>query len=140
MRQPSSKLLEYVRGWIADAKSGAAGTLNADGSGVMIYGDIGGSAYIRADGSIEIEVADEVPGNTWRTDPNIRTVALVCASKRGPIFAELLPERPTHAEDCGSCEGTGWMTVGALTAVCGMCLGLGWLSRPTKSLERTREG
>jgi hypothetical protein len=140
MRNASASLLSQVREWIAEAKLEFPGALSTDGSGVMIYGDIGGAAYIHADGRIEVEPTDAVPGNAWREDPDVLTAILVAAAKRRPALAELLPERPTHANDCGVCGVTGWVHVGGLTTVCGTCHGMGWLAPPNKSLERTREG
>ena len=138
MRLPSAKLLELIRSWLSEARAGGPGVLSADGSGLMIYGDIGGAAYIRADGTIEIEA--EIPSSAWSTNPNMLTSILVCASKCRPALAELLPERPILAEDCISCSASGWISVGAVTLVCGDCYGLGWVSLPNTSLERTREG
>src|SRR3954447_9120451 len=104
MREASASLLSQVRDWIAEAKQGLPGALSTDGSGVMIYGDIGGAAYIYADGRIEVEPADSVPGNTWREDSEVITAVLVAAAKRRPALAELLPEKPAQASDCGVCE------------------------------------
>jgi len=140
MRNASASLLSQIREWIAEAQLRVPGALSADGCGVMIYADIGGAAYIHADGRIEVEPADAVPGNAWREDPDVVTAILVTAAKRRPALAELLPERPAYANDCGVCGATGWVHVGVLTTVCGYCHGLGWLAPPNKSLERTREG
>jgi hypothetical protein len=140
MRNASASLLSQVREWIAKAKHEFPGALSTDGSGVMIYGDIGGAAYIYADGRIEVEPADVVPGNGWREDPDVIAAILVAAAKRRPALTELLPDRPAHASDCGVCGVTGWVHIGGLTTVCGTCHGLGWLAPPNKSLERTREG
>src|SRR3954462_8888817 len=140
MRDASASLLSQVREWIAEAKAGFAAALSTDGRGVMIYGDIGGAAYIYADGRIEVEPADAVPGNAWREDPDVITAILVTAAKRRPALAELLPDRPAEASDCGVCGVSGWVHVAGLTTVCGKCHGLGWLTPPNKSLERTREG
>jgi len=140
MRSASASLLSQVHNWIVDAKVRFPGALSSDGSGVMIYGDIGGAAYIYEDGRIEVEPADAVPGNTWREDPNVVIAAVVAAAKRRPALAELLPLRPSDAGDCGACNGSGWIQIAGLSTVCGTCYGLGWLARPNTSLERTREG
>jgi hypothetical protein len=139
MRRASASLLAQVREWIAEAKLKSPGSLSANGDGVMIYGDIGGAAYIHSDGRIEVEPADAVPGNVWREDPGVLTAILVAAAKRRPALAELLPVKPIDANGCGVCEGTGWVRVAGLTTVCGACHGLGWLSPPDTSLERTPE-
>ena len=139
MREPTASLLSQIREWIAEAKHGFPGALSADGSGVMIYGDIGGAAYIYADGRIEVEPADAVPGNAWREDPEVITAILVAAARRRPALAELLPDRPAQVSDCGVCGVSGWVHVGSLTIICGTCHGLGWLAPPDTSLERTRE-
>lgn len=127
LRPPSDKLLQLIRGWIADARAGDhVGMLNADYTGLLIYGDIGGAAYIRADGSIDIE--DDLPGSSWSTDPNILTSVLVCAVKRRPELAELLPERKALDTNCADCGATGWETLGSITIICEICHGLGWVS------------
>jgi hypothetical protein len=138
VRRPSAKLLELISGWLSDARAGGTGVLNSDGSGLMIYGDIGGAAYIRADGSIAIE--EELPGSSWSANPNMLIAILVCASRRRPALAELLPDRAALDKDCVPCGATGWLAVGELTLVCEACSGLGWVAPPNTSLERTREG
>ena len=43
---------------------------------------LSGAEY--ADGRIEVEPADAVPGNAWREDPDVITAILVAAAKRRP--------------------------------------------------------
>jgi hypothetical protein len=104
----------------------------------MIYGDIGGAAYIHPDASIEIEPWDNYPDNSWLSEPGVRYAVLTIAAKKRPALKELLPPRPEAADDCGKCTGSGWLQIGALEVVCDACHGLGWPSPPHKSLERTR--
>ncbi len=125
---PSSNLLRQVSDWLADARARHLDTLSTDGSGVMIYGDVGGAAYIRADGSIFLQAWQDVPDNHSRADPGFLHSALVSAAKNRPILAELLPSRPSGPVDCDACKASGWITIGATELVCSRCHGLGWRS------------
>jgi len=125
---PSSTLLRQVGEWLAEARAGDPAALSSDRSGVMIYGDIGGAAYIRADGSVVLEAWDDLPDNQWRADPAFLCSVLVSAAKKRPVLAELLPSRPRAAADCDACGGSGWIWIGTVELVCAHCHGLGWRS------------
>jgi len=126
MKSPSDALLKLIAEWIAEAKALHPGSLNSDGTGLMIYGDVGGAAYVRADGSIEIEPWDEFPENAWHSDTNFVYAALVAAAKKRPALAELLPDRHPGALDCTDCSGSGSLMFGSSELGCASCYGLGW--------------
>jgi len=95
----------------------------------MIYGDVGGAAYIRTDGSVFAEPWDDFPENQFRReDPGFVTSMIVVGAKKWPALLELLPDRPLGAADCTKCGGAGWVKVGTVDLVCGACDGLGWRS------------
>jgi hypothetical protein len=92
----------------------------------MIYGDIGGAAYIDPDGAITLEPWDDQPGNQWPADPEFQLVALVAGARSHPELAELLPARPANATGCQQCHETGWYNIAKTELVCAACHGLGW--------------
>jgi hypothetical protein len=123
----SENLRNLIEEWLAEARASYPGALNSDGSGVMICGGPGGAAFIRPDGSLDIEPADDDPFNPWLADPvGVRHSSLRIGAKRRPALAELLPPRPDEAKDCTKCAGTGWEQIGQLEIVCHTCHGLGW--------------
>ena len=135
----SANLLKLIDQWLAEARTSFPAALNRDGSGVMIYGDVGGAAYIRSDGSVELEAWDDYPGNSWLSEPlGVRYAILTIAAKKRPALVELLPLRPAAADDCVKCGQTGWRKIGPLEVACEVCHGLGWISPPNNSLELTR--
>lgn len=88
------------------------------------YVDMGGALVLTDEGKIlEYDLESEVrkpAGEPWIT------IAQVSLAKRYDELAELMPERPSDAVDCRSCDGTGVMLKGA---ICVRCSGLGWRSR-----------
>jgi hypothetical protein len=93
-----------------------------------LYGDIGGSIFLRADGTMlsldhNSEELSEGVGHPWEI------VALVAGAEKYPQLRSLLPERPANARDCTPCGGTGKVSVPGLDVGlgCGECWGLGWL-------------
>ncbi len=122
----SSSLAALITTWLAEARAEGPAAVSRDGQGLLIYGDLGGAAYLYKDGHVELEPWDETAENAWREDPGFRTAVLVSASRRRPELAELLPRRPHGATPCGACSGTGWTTIGEGSLVCAHCHGLGW--------------
>jgi len=97
-----------------------------------LYGDMGGSLALRPD--LEIIAIPDDPRERMHveTDPLWRTVALVRGSKRFPQLAELIPKRPSDADTCPSCNGTGIFTIPEMPALKNLgcsCGGLGWLPK-----------
>jgi hypothetical protein len=123
---PSELLRAAIERWIASARQSAPAALSHDGRAVMIYGDIGGAAFIDPDGVITLEPWDELPENTWRADPDFQVVALVAGARNHPELAELLPARPATAVACEQCRETGWQNIAGGEFVCAECHGLGW--------------
>jgi hypothetical protein len=123
---PSDILRAAIEQWIATARRSAPAALSHDGRAVMIYGDIGGAAYIAPDGEITLEPWDDLPSNQWRADPEFRLVALVAGARKHPELAELLPSRPVDAIACEQCHETGWYEIAEAEFVCAACHGLGW--------------
>ena len=129
MPTPSSTLLREIADRLGEARKNKPASLSTDGSGVMICGDVGGAAYIRADGSIFTEPWDDVPDNQFRReDPGFLNSLLVVGAKRWAALGELLPDRPLVAADCDKCSGSGWLKFGTTELVCSACNGLGWRS------------
>jgi hypothetical protein len=123
MTVPSQQLQKSIADWLSRAKSHDPERMSSDGSGVRIYADIGGAAFIRPDGSLIFEAWDSGPYKEQA--PGLRTLALVVGSREHPELRELLPSRPAAAPDCELCGGTGRLTrLGDLN--CGSCFGLGW--------------
>jgi hypothetical protein len=53
--------------------------------------------------------------------------ALAVGAKRYPVLATLIPERPTEAEDCLLCKGSGTrLAIGGNEMLCPLCSGLRW--------------
>ncbi len=138
MKPPSETLLKLISEWHSEAIASFPGALNRDRTGVMIHGEIGGAAYIRLDGSIELEPWDEDPENPWRSDPNVVYAALVAALKKWPELAELMPDRQPDSEDCLDCGAIGHFNRG-LSLLCPSCYGLGWRPQPNPSLKEDKD-
>jgi hypothetical protein len=113
-----------IRGWIEEARAHDPKALSPGGDAVMLYADIGGAAYLRSDGAILGAGWDEEP--VVETDPRWLVLAIIHGSKRRPDLSQLLPIRPSRAEDCRACSGAGAGEVGNHRLVCWNCAGLGW--------------
>lgn len=122
----SSALSALISAWLEDAHARAPASLSKDGRGLMIFGDVGGAAYLYADGTVVLEPWDALPESAWRADPAFLTGVLVSAAKKRPALVELLPRRPSAAGDCPICNATGWRSIGTTPLVCSSCHGLGW--------------
>lgn len=97
--------------------------------GISLMGMIGAIWLLRPDGTLW-EVDDDM-GRPLRPLPSEwHTEALVYGAERHPWLAQLLPARPTAAQDCPLCSGQG--LVHHQGASCGLacprCRGLGWVS------------
>lgn len=115
----------FIRGWIAEAKRSNPSSLSADGRAVMIYGDIGGAAYITPDGEILTQAWDSEEPPAPEADPTLRLAALVIGAEKHPQLRPLLPSRPSDAVTCKTCGGTGRLPkYPRLLCLCG---GIGWM-------------
>ena len=119
MPQPSPALQKVIAEWVTHAKANDRGLVSADGSALRIYADMGGSVFIRPDGSLIGETESRVPE---AVDAVWQTVALVVGARTHPELRELLPKRTATAEDCARCNASGMLH----GSVCGRCSGLGW--------------
>lgn len=97
----------------------------------------GGGCYaIRPDGQIVSFSLDEPSKLRVENDERICNIMLFKGSKKYPELEELVPEKPTDAQVCPFCKGTGVYPVPSssqLTSddiVC-FCGGLGWLPPET---------
>ena len=121
----SSQLSALIRQWIDEARATHPSHLTPDGRAVLIYGDMGGAAYVTSDGEILTQPWDADRAQP-EPDPKLRHTALVIGARRRPELKELLPERSPSDTDCSACSGTGWLQFDAARIVCGQCGGLGW--------------
>jgi len=123
MSLASTHLQNLIADWLSHAKTHDPELVSSDGSGVRIYGDIGGAAFIRPDGSLVFEAWDTGPYQ--EQNPGFHTLALVVGCREHPELRELLPTRPADAPDCHACGGAGALA-GFESLACGSCHGLGW--------------
>jgi hypothetical protein len=68
---------------------------------------------------------ERIPLNAKVSDPSWLNVALRHGMKAYPWLEDLLPERPSDAQDCSQCSGTGRIPIAA-DLVC-HCGGSGWV-------------
>ena len=128
------RLLEAQLGELEPTNPSLAESIR-DAGGVLLYGTIGSAGYLRPDGSVWINDADNWDESVdirfvWReaTGPE-RWSALVLGSRRMPEIAQLLPKRSADAIDCAACGRTGNVRVGeGADLICSTCGGMGWLS------------
>ena len=101
-----------------------------EAGGILLFGTIGGEAFLRPDGSVWYHWAVD-----WVHDPEHyewseatgkdRWGALVLGARRMPELKQLLPRRSPDSPDCSRCVGSGLVLVGVLCPDCG---GLGWIA------------
>ena len=95
--------------------------------GLPIYGDIGGTLFIRSDGEIlsQSNTHEETP--SLETNPEWRLVAIVSAVRKFPALGVLLPAPSKGARLCPDCNGTGYIVLETKHPLnCSICHGLGW--------------
>ena len=119
MTEPSIALGRSIAKWLSDAKVHNPSYVSPDGTAVRVYADMGGTIFLRPDGTL---VGEKESGEPMPVDDNWRTVALVVGARTHPELRELLPVRPGDAVPCNACAGTGLIH----SVTCGACLGLGW--------------
>jgi len=91
-----------------------------------VYGDIGGTLLLGADGEVYSQVHDTMAVGP-ESDPGWRTLAWAAAVEKVPELRALLPARPAGIPDCLACEGFGRVQVTQQVYVwCGGCNGQGW--------------
>jgi hypothetical protein len=93
-----------------------------------VYCDLGGCLTIAEDGTVRLFDLDSMTVREIESElePWAR-VARIAASERYPEFAAIRPPRPSTAQDCQVCAGSGKVSVGSVPIRCGTCLGLGWV-------------
>ena len=97
---------------------------------------------VRPDGEVVmIDFDEDAPYKLHlETDPRICRLVLCQGAKKFPELNELVPIRPSDAEDCLSCGGTGIEPMNIKLGfdeeriVC-WCGGLGWLPKEEKQLS-----
>jgi hypothetical protein len=129
-----AELSELIRGWIEKAKRDDPTSLTRGGDALLIYRDMGGSCFIRPDGTVLTEGHDSDGGPQVEVNEGWRCVALLAGSRGWPELACLLPPRPSDAVVCRNCSGTGSILIGKVGIGCGSCCGLGWCS-PTVTIR-----
>jgi hypothetical protein len=86
---------------------------------------------IRSDGEV-IYVDDTgkaVAMDSFETGASCVIATLVYAARRDPVLACVLPSKPSNAESCAACAGSGRFNKSPESALCGDCIGLGWRVR-----------
>ena len=122
--QPSPSLSAEISRRLEEARRSTPARVSPDGTALMLYGDIGGCAYIRPDGDVHFVAHDEHVA--YREPEAVVVASLVIGSKHFPELKELLPQRSPAARDCSACAGTGKFK--DFDIICGTCNGLGWTS------------
>jgi hypothetical protein len=102
-----------------------------EAGGVLLYGTIGGAAYLRPDGSVWLHWAVDWVNDSeqyeWREAAgDDRWGALVLGARRIPELRRLLPVRESETPDCPRCEGSGFVLGGVICPDCGA---LGWMAQ-----------
>ena len=117
----------------------ARGSLSTDRTAVMVDGSIGYGCYISPNGDVFMETydiaTDEPPTVDRSYAAQIRVFIL--GSRTLPELAELIPPRPSEADDCSACNGSGRTHLefsrvfgnGWDGFLCEVCFGLGWTIR-----------
>jgi hypothetical protein len=123
-----AELSELISHWIDEAKRDDPASLSADGGALLIYSDMGGSCFLKPDGTVLTVDDDSDEGPRVEEREGWRCVALLAGSRRRPELAHLLPPRPPDGEDCPDCAGRGEIAIGKGRVGCGSCCGLGWRS------------
>lgn len=100
---------------------------------MWLHTDMGPSLYLASDGRI---LADDAVLQTplEEADRNGAIAGLILGARNlgVPELLSLLPTRPTDAEDCYRCLGSGWWVLPvvagppAAKTLCPDCAGLGW--------------
>jgi hypothetical protein len=99
-----------------------------------MFWDFGGCYAIRPNGEITCFLWDDPYRLAPENDPRIRNMVLFQGAKKYPKLSELIPNRPSDAEGCPHCDGTGVEPVNEKLGlveerlVC-YCGGLGWLPK-----------
>ena len=122
----AASLEERVRARIQEAKEHDPAALSTDQSALLLIATMGGSMYVRPDGTVLTEVRDSGEGLVEELDPKNRCAGLVNGTKKYPELAAFLPQRSANSKACIACAGTGWLTLRKQSIVCAECSGLGW--------------
>lgn len=117
----ASLVAEHLRGvspeWLREA------------NGLLLYGTIGHSPYLREDGSVWFHSPVDRLRNpdAWewqQATPLQRLGAINLGTERDARLKGLLPTRLPTTPDCARCKGTGLVVV---KVQCPDCAGLGWV-------------
>ena len=121
-----AELSELISKWIEEARRDDPASLTADGDALLIYRDMGGTCFLRPDGTVLTEEHDSDEGPRVEANEGWRCAALVAGSRTRPELARLLPQRPPDGRACPDCSGRGEIAIGTGRVGCGSCCGLGW--------------
>ena len=112
------------------------GALSADRKALLVDGSIGYGCYVSPDGDVFMETYDVGSDEPSIFDRSRRAqiACLMLGSRSLPQLAELLPTRPSNAQSCETCRGSGWLLREPVqkqsagdSVLCHDCSGLGWL-------------
>jgi hypothetical protein len=122
-------LQEVVERWIDDGTKLNSPTDDLVCDAFLLCGGPGACYYLEGSGDIlRWDTWDDAV--TTLDDGPDKVSIIVCASQYLPELSTWLPVRPSHAQDCEPCNGTGWLLPPLPKVVCSACSGLGWLSTP----------
>lgn len=122
-------LAQLAREWIAVARRECPAALSPAGDAVLIDGGPFYAFYVRHDGVLlqwDYDWGDEL---REVHDPDTQDLALRAGTRRRPELASMMTPRPTDADACPRCAGSGWEHVADVRIVCQPCAGRGWRSR-----------
>lgn len=134
--QFSDELKTKIQTRIDRAKKLHPAALSENGKAILVDGSIGYGCFVSADGDVFMEIyklgTDEP--SVFDRSRKAQIAVLVLGSRTIPKLDEMLPERPSVAPDCKTCNGVGWIhqelfreSIGSNGFLCPDCSGLGWV-------------
>jgi hypothetical protein len=115
-----------VRAWLDGPDDHGLGHVVRETGALPVYADIGGTLFIRPDGTVLCLVHDSDGPPQIERDPRWRLSAYAVGAEKYPDLLLLLPKRGATATDCQSCGGRGRIMIREIEIGCLHCGGLGW--------------